>query len=313
MTHPHPIPYQGSKRRLAAAILAHAPARSHRLIEPFAGSAAVTLAAASSGLARRYVLADRLEPLAALWRSILTEPTRTAARYARLWRAQTADPASHYLSVRRRFNKSGDPVALLYLLARCVKNAVRFNAAGAFNQAADHRRAGVHPDRMRRHIDGAAALLAARTHVTAGDYRAVLAGAGPRDLVYLDPPYQGVSQSRDRRYVAPLDLDRFVAELERLNRRGVPYLVSFDGSSGGRSYGPPLPAELGLTRVMLAAGQSSQATLTGRIAHTVESLYLSPALIRARGRARSGNRGGPACGTREPSRIRARVLQASTS
>lgn len=308
MTAPHPIPYQGSKRRLAAAILAHAPVRAHRLIEPFAGSAAVTLAAAASGVARRFVLADRLEPLAALWRSILTEPARTAAGYARLWRAQSADPPAHYLAVRRRFNRTGDPVALLYLLARCVKNAVRFNAAGAFNQAADHRRAGVHPDRMRRHIDGAAELLATRTRVTAGDYRAVLAGAGPRDLVYLDPPYQGVSGGRDRRYVAPLDLERFVTELDRLNRRGVRYLVSFDGTSGGQSYGPPLPAELGLTRVMLAAGRSSQATLTGRVAHTVESLYLSPALARARGQAK----GGGARALSAPSRIRARVLQAPT-
>ena len=49
---PHPIPYQGSKRRLAAAILAHAPSCA-RLIEPFAGSAAISLAAAARGLARR--------------------------------------------------------------------------------------------------------------------------------------------------------------------------------------------------------------------------------------------------------------------
>ncbi len=48
---PHPIPYQGSKRRLAAAILAHAPSGVRRLIEPFAGSAAISLAAAARDLA----------------------------------------------------------------------------------------------------------------------------------------------------------------------------------------------------------------------------------------------------------------------
>ena len=44
---PHPIPYQGSKRGIAEAILAYFPQHVTRLIEPFAGSAAVTLAAAS--------------------------------------------------------------------------------------------------------------------------------------------------------------------------------------------------------------------------------------------------------------------------
>ncbi len=275
---PHPIPYQGSKRRLAAAILGHAPGRVRRLIEPFAGSAAISLAAAARDLAGRYCIADRLGALAELWRAILERPDDTADGYERLWSAQRPDPAAHYQSVRARFNRTGDPIALLYLLARCVKNAVRFNGAGHFNQAADHRRAGMRPQRMRREIAGASALLARRAEVASADYAELLADATPRDLVYLDPPYQGVSGTRDPRYVAPLDLDRFVAELDRLNRRRVPFLVSFDGSSGDRTYGSALPAELGLRRILLPAGRSSQGTLVGRVAETVESLYLSPAL-----------------------------------
>jgi len=275
---PHPIPYQGSKRRLADAILAHAPARVHRFIEPFAGSAALSLAAAARDVAATYCIADRLDALARLWRAIIDRPAPTADAYERLWQAQHRDARAHYGAVRARFNRTGDPVALLYLLARCVKNAVRFNAGGEFNQAADHRRAGMRPDRMRREIARASQLLRRRAEVAAADYADLLADAGPRDLVYLDPPYQGVSRTRDPRYVAPLDLDRFVAELDRLNRRRVPFLVSFDGSSGDRTYGPPLPAALRLRRVLLPAGRSSQATLAGRVAHTVESLYVSPAL-----------------------------------
>jgi DNA adenine methylase len=281
ITAPHPIPYQGSKRRLAAAILAHAPNRVRRLIEPFAGSAAVSLAAAARDLAARYWIADRLGPLAELWRAILDHPSATADAYERLWTAQHPDPAAHYRAVRARFNRTGDPVALLYLLARCVKSAVRFNGAGEFNQGADHRRAGMRPPRMRGQIERASRLLAGRTEVTAADYAELLADASPGDLVYLDPPYQGVSRRRDPRYVAPLDRDRLVGELDRLNRRRVPFLVSFDGATGDRTYGPPLPRELGLRRVLLPAGRSSQATLAGRVAETVESLYLSRTLARA--------------------------------
>jgi DNA adenine methylase len=274
MRAPHPIPYQGSKRRLAAEILARAPRSIDRLFEPFAGSAAVTLAAAARGAARRFVIADKLEPLAELWRRILARPEAVAREYARLWRAQIADPRGHYDRVRDRFNRDGDPTALLYLLARCVKNAVRFNARGQFNQSADHRRRGVRPERLAGEIGAASRLLAGRCDVVAGDYAAVTAAARPADFVYLDPPYQGVSTGRDARYVEQLDRERFVAELARLRATGVPLAVSFDGACGDRAYGSPLPADLGLERISLPCGRSSQATLSGRDAQTVESLYL---------------------------------------
>ncbi|MGH9580536.1 MAG: DNA adenine methylase, partial [Terriglobales bacterium] len=62
---PHPIPYQGSKRLLAPAILSFIPKnRFRRLIEPFAGSAAITLAAAQNRMFKEYVIADLLKPLA---------------------------------------------------------------------------------------------------------------------------------------------------------------------------------------------------------------------------------------------------------
>jgi DNA adenine methylase len=74
---PHPIPYQGSKRRLAERILALAPVGVARLVEPFAGSAAVTLAAARRGAAERFVIGDSLAPLAGLWRRIIDAPAAT--------------------------------------------------------------------------------------------------------------------------------------------------------------------------------------------------------------------------------------------
>ncbi len=76
---PRSIPYQGSKRRLAARILRYFPARIERLVEPFAGSAAVTLAAAAQGRARRYLINDSLVPLAKLWHRIIHHPQELAA------------------------------------------------------------------------------------------------------------------------------------------------------------------------------------------------------------------------------------------
>ncbi len=56
--------------------------------------------------------------------------------------------------------------------------------------------------------------------------------------------------------------------------------------TGERTYGPPLPAALGLSRLLLDAGTSSQATLLGRAEKTVESLYLSPGLLGSRSELR---------------------------
>lgn len=286
---PQPFPYQGSKRRLSPAILARFPDAVERLVEPFCGSAALSLAALAAGRARRVWLNDGFAPLAALWRRILAEPAVLAAEYRALWGAQGASPEVRYAAVRAAFNRDGDPAKLLFLLARCVKGAVRFNARGEFNQAPDRRRLGTHPDRVARNLAAVATLLAGRAEITGGDYSEVLAAVTPRDLVYLDPPYQGTSGERDPRYFAQLDRPRFVAALAELVARGVPLLVSFDGRLGERTYGEALPRELGLVRLSLAAGRSSQATLLGRDAETVESLYVSPALaprgITARPRA----------------------------
>jgi len=278
---PHPIPYQGSKRQLAPRILALVRGRHfRRLYEPFAGSAALTLAAAHTGLADRFVLSDSLPPLAAIWRCILETPAALADAYERLWREQRADPLHYYDQVRARFNAEGDPARLLFLLARCVKNAPRFNQQGEFNQSPDRRRLGMHPAKMRRELLGAWRLLQGRTEVLCLDFEEALRSADGGDLVYLDPPYEGVTRGEDRRYHQGVERERLVRVLAELNRRGVPYLLSYDGRCGSRTYGPPLPADLRLTRLELPAGRSSQATLVGRVEVTVESLYLSPALAR---------------------------------
>ena len=277
---PAPIPYQGSKRRLAPIILEYFPDRVRTLHEPFCGSAAVALAGLRANRVERVQLNDSLPALARLWASIIANPTKVADDYEQLWQGQLADPRGYYDQVRESYNRTREPAKLLYLLARCVKNAVRFNAAGQFNQSPDKRRLGTRPGRMRENLVGASALLRDRTTVTSADYATALVGATPDDLVYLDPPYQGTSGERDQRYHQQLDLRRFISDLAALVAREVPLIISFDGRCGERSYGAELPEALGLVRLEINAGRSTQATLNGGTAETIESLYVSPRLIR---------------------------------
>jgi DNA adenine methylase len=62
----------------------------------------------------------------------------------------------------------------------------------------------------------------------------------------------------------------------------VPWILSYDGRLGDRTYGAPLPSSLWGGHVALPAGRSTQSTLSGRAEHTVESVYVSPALAPVR-------------------------------
>jgi DNA adenine methylase len=275
----HPIPYQGSKRRLAPLIAQHVPRGARTFYEPFAGSAAMTLHAAQHGLAKHFVVGDSLEGIVGLWRGIIGQPEETAARYRAVWSGQSRSDADYFNRVRARYNRERDPVDLLYLVCRCVKNAVRFNSSGEFTQSVDRRRLGMHPDRMRAAILGASKLLRGRVEFRHGDWLHTTADADPQDFLYLDPPYLGTSIGRDKRYHRQLAQADLIEGLAALRGRGVRLALSYDGSTGGRHYGPPLPRHLGLTRLLIDAGRSSQATLSGRDERTVESLYLSPELV----------------------------------
>jgi DNA adenine methylase len=275
---PHPIPYQGSKRRLAEAILSQIPPdRFQRLVEPFAGSAAVTLASAARDMFACYLIGDALEPLAGLWQTVVLDPTGVADGYESLWLRERAKPIDAYYEIRDEFNKDKEPSKLLYLLARCVKNAVRFNPSGSFNQSPDKRRKGTHPSLMRAELFAAHRLLKNRTVARASDFSGLLAETTDSDMVYLDPPYQGTSDGRDSRYIQGVSRDTIIQALADLNERGVQFILSYDGSCGNRSYGEPLPA--GLARqICLDVGRSSQATLNGVVGTTIESLYISHGL-----------------------------------
>jgi len=214
---PHPIPYQGSKRNLAAYILRYIPTGIGRLFEPFAGSAAISLSAASRHLSSNYHLNDLNSPLIGLWRMIIEKPDQIADQYAALWHSQHIDTRKFYDKIRNEFNRTGRPDYFLYLLARCVKASVRYNSKEDFNQGPDNRRTGTLPDTMRRQIFGASYLLKGRTQFSSAGYKVVVQDAKPSDVVYLDPPYQGVCQKRDPRYLQSVEFDEFVQVLESLN------------------------------------------------------------------------------------------------
>lgn len=278
-TTPHIVQYQGSKRNLAPQILRYIPQKFNRLIEPFAGMAAITIAVSSQNRADRYLLNDLNKPLVNVLEESITNPQRLIDNYTKVWCEQLTfegGSVEHFYKVREDFNKGNQCAAnMLYLLARCVKGSVRYSSSGMFNQSPDKRRMGTNPKNLARNVYMISSLLKGKTEFMSNDYREVTKNAKSGDIVYMDPPYQGVCTSRDCRYFSGIDFNEFVDCVEDLNRRGIDFIISYDGTCGDKQYGQDLPAELGLKKVMLNAGLSSQSLLLGKKETTREALYLS--------------------------------------
>lgn len=280
---PHIVQYQGSKRKLAPQILQYMPKKFNRLIEPFSGMAAISIATAMEQRADSYVINDLNKILVEILKETIENPSQLAADYRRVWDEQFLygdNHVEHFYVVRDRFNNGQEtPANLLYLIARCVKGAVRYGGNGKFNQSPDKRRHGTSPNTLEQNIYAISNLLKGKTSYFALDYHDVFEMAHPGDLVYMDPPYQGVTNVRDNRYFSGVPFDEFAEAIKVLNNKQVDYLISYDGVCGGKEYGEDLPESLGCKKIMLNAGLSSQAVLLGKKSTTFEALYISESLI----------------------------------
>jgi len=276
---PHIVQYQGSKRILAPQIMQFMPRSFNRLLEPFSGMAAISVAVAQEKRAVQYYINDLNAPLANLLKTAIEEPHALIREYSALWSKQFDygnEHTQHFYDVRTQFNAGHEsPENMLYLLARCVKGAVRYGKDGKFNQSPDKRRHGTNPKNIEKNVLAVSSLLKGKSTLFALDYREVFEMARPGDLVYLDPPYQGVTNVRDSRYFSGVSFAEFASALELLNRKNVDFLISYDGECGGKEYGEELPQGLECQKVLLNAGTSTQATLLGRTATTFEALYIS--------------------------------------
>lgn len=188
---PHIVQYQGSKRKLAPQILQYMPKKFNRLIEPFSGMAAISIATAIEQRADSYVINDLNKVLVEILKEAIENPSQLASDYRRIWDEQFLygdNHVEHFYVVRDRFNNGQEtPANLLYLIARCVKGAVRYGGNGKFNQSPDKRRHGTNPDTLEQNLYAISNLLKGKTSYFALDYHDVFEMAHPGDLVYIDP------------------------------------------------------------------------------------------------------------------------------
>lgn len=279
---PHLVQYQGSKRIIAPEIIKFFPDKIDRLVEPFSGTCAISILTAAEDRCSNFWVNDINEPLIKMMEECVNEPEKLINGYLAIWEGQfeaEQNNVDYFYKIRDEFNCGmKDSSRMLFLLARIVKGAVRYNVRGELNQSCDKRRYGTKPQVIADNAYKISKLLKKKTSFSSKDYKEVLALTKPGDLVYMDPPYQGTSNknnSRDNRYIQGVDFEEFVNELAKLNTRNIDFIVSYDGMTGDKIIGKHLPQKLGLNHMYINAGLSTQSTLNGKKEITYESLYTS--------------------------------------
>lgn len=261
MKTPHPLPYFGSKKRAAKKIFGFFPDISDTFIEPFAGSLAMSLHAATRNHAKRYVVGDI--HLSGVWDFIINKPDELISAYKTLYATHSGEEG--FLQVRDRYNEFRDPTDLFFLICLSTHNAPRFTKSGDFSQSYSGRLRPKRPELLAKQVERASYLLRGRTEIRSSDWLETIADAERGDFIFLDPPYLS---SPERVYGNRVTYEDICNGIETLIKKDIPFAVTYDGV---RTY---LPKHLNLTRLLLV-GTSNLGSRVKKRDYS-ESLYLYP-------------------------------------
>ena len=260
------IKWSGSKRSQAQEIIKRFD-KYDCYYEPFLGGGSVMYAVNPSTA----VCGDICEPLIGFWKMVQNSPQELINFYSEEWNRLQRDGYEVYYDIRSRFNKEKSPLDLLFLSRTCVNGLIRFNAEGEFNNSFHHTRKGIDPKRFEK-IVCEWNVRVKNVDFVCGDYRETTQTATKNDIIYLDPPYENTKG----RYYGTIDYDEFYKYLDDLNKKGIRYVLSFDGSRGDKEYETGIPKELYVKKFLLASGNSSFKKVMDKSNEQVyEALYLN--------------------------------------
>lgn len=227
---PHPfVKWAGGKGSLLGAIAGRIRTdRSYkRYVEPFVGAGAMFFWVRRSFPGLDCVIADSNEELIATYRAIRDH---AADVIAKLETHAMMHSSEHYYAVRGRVPRAPIERAarFIYLNRTCYNGLYRVNRKGEFNVPIGRYD---NPKIVDRENLLAVASALEGTELRTGDFGDVTHGCGAGDLVYLDPPYdplsdtsQFTSYTRDGFHRA--EQERLVDEFAAMARRGAAVILS---------------------------------------------------------------------------------------
>jgi len=264
---PAVIKWSGSKRSIASSLAALFPVHD-RYFEPFVGGGALL---PFRGAPKAFA-SDVIGELILLWAAIRDHPNEVSEGYRERWLRRQKEGHTAYYAIREKFNATRDPSDFLFLSRTCVNGLIRFNKDGEFNNSLHHTRPGIAPERLHAIVHTWSRAIQGVTFEIA-DYRLALSKVRRGDFVFLDPPYEA---TRGRYQAAAFIATEFYHELERLNRVGAKWMLTYDGKAGTRKYDVGLPNSLYKTKIGIRTGNSPFTRLMKTtIDPVVESVFLN--------------------------------------
>lgn len=185
------LKWAGGKAKLVPFILSNFPSQPRkRLIEPFAGSAALSLAVDFDA----YLLNDSNIDLINLYR-ILKQEKQGFIAYARSFFTPENNQENRFYALREQFNQSQDiaerSALFVYLNRHAFNGLCRYNSKGGFNVPFGRYAAPYFPEaEMLGFIQ-----KSDRIELLCGDFQTALDWANDDDVVYCDPPYVPLSET----------------------------------------------------------------------------------------------------------------------
>ncbi len=219
------LKWAGNKFAILEQILARLPA-GERLIEPFAGSCAVSLNSTYSS----YLIADVNPDLILLYRILQQDGERFIEQARELFTPEN-NSEQRYYQLREQFNNTGDrmekAILFLYLNRHCYNGLCRYNRSHRFNVPFGRYKKPYFPEEEMRRF----CKMAQRAEFLCGDFRTIFTQAQPGSVIYADPPYIPLNSTA---YFTSYSSGEFAAqeqqELAEVARqaagRGIPVLIS---------------------------------------------------------------------------------------
>jgi DNA adenine methylase len=222
--------WAGSKRKLLPVLLDAAPDKFDRYVEPFAGSACLFFALEPPRALLGDINADLINTYHAL-KSDVEAVIRHLAKHKKgkgaYYRVRSQD-VSKDSSAKRA-------ARFIYLNRFCFNGLFRTNGDGLFNVPYGGKRAGALPTAKTLR---ACAKSLKRATVSPLSFEQTLEKVKDGDFVYLDPPYSIQSRRVFNEYshfsFGSKELRLLRAHLVRLNKKGIPFLVSYGVSREAR-------------------------------------------------------------------------------
>lgn len=226
------VKWAGGKRQLLPVIAENVPHKFERYFEPFLGGGAVFFSLVSQGRSAKWMLSDLNSDLVLSYVTIRDRADDLISALEEHSENYFKNQSTYYYKIRETNPKGQiEKVSrLIFLNKTCFNGLYRVNSKGKFNVPLGKY---VNPNIVNKEnlIAVSKALQSRDISIKCQDFEAAIKTASSGDFVYLDPPYQPVSETANftsytNGNFSYDDQERLFAKFKALDKKGVKILLS---------------------------------------------------------------------------------------